>query len=97
MILTATPKPVKKTQEELDMEIDSYNLGKEEKQGLINTRIVRVVVPKFVERMPLYHSATLSFNGKKHCSCKSNWGVCCNLKSKSLVIVLKVLQRGELI
>lgn len=53
--------------EELDLVIPfpAYNMGKEEKQGLINTRIVRVVVPKFVERMPLYHSATLSFNGKK--------------------------------
>ena len=29
MIWTAAPKPVKKTQEELDMEIDSYKLGKE--------------------------------------------------------------------
>lgn len=53
--------------EELDMVIPfpAANMGKEEKQGLINTRIVRVVVPKFVERLPLYQSANLMFNGQK--------------------------------
>lgn len=54
--------------EELDLIIPfpATNLGQEEKQGLINTRIVRVVVPKFVERVPLYRSANLVVNGQKH-------------------------------
>ncbi len=53
--------------EELDLIIPfpAANMGKEEKQGLINTRIVRVVVPKFVERMTLYKQANLIFNGQK--------------------------------
>jgi hypothetical protein len=54
--------------EELNMVIPfpAENLGKEEKQGLINTRIVRVVVPKFVERVPFYRSANLIVNGQKY-------------------------------
>ncbi|CAN5185225.1 hypothetical protein BH09BAC1_BH09BAC1_16930 [soil metagenome] len=54
--------------EELDLIIPfpAYNIGKEEKQGLLNTRIVRVVVPKFVERVPVYRSANLIFSGQKY-------------------------------
>lgn len=54
--------------EELDLIIPfpAANLGKEEKQGLLNTRIVRVVVPKFVERIPVFSSANLMYNGQKY-------------------------------
>lgn len=39
------------------------------KQGdvdLKDTRVVRIALPKFVERVPMFNKATLNFNGKKY-------------------------------
>lgn len=42
------------------------NIGKEDQQKLVNTRIVRVAFPKFVERRPVYNTASLAIDGQKY-------------------------------
>lgn len=54
--------------EELGLVIP-FSAAEVRKQGdvkLTDTRVVRIAVPKFVERVPLYRQANLLVNGKKH-------------------------------
>ncbi|MDX2001191.1 MAG: hypothetical protein SFW35_02090 [Chitinophagales bacterium] len=44
----------------------AYNLGAEDKQNLGNLRMVRIVLPKFVERIPLFEKGIVKAGGKTY-------------------------------